>query len=159
MSDSHTRPESLAWFDTFFGLRDFMYFIKQLGRLSTNSTISLEKIIHALERNFNGVEEADLHELLSFWLRALGVERVRSISDLRNPFDLLCENMAEQGQGAVPIARYKLIIDTTLDDSVLRMLHSQGHLKPLSRNLWRARADSIPRKDAQNAALNEHARR
>ncbi|KAL1518601.1 hypothetical protein AB1Y20_002889 [Prymnesium parvum] len=128
MSETEARPESLAWFDTFFGLRDFMYFVKQLGRLSKESFISLEKIIHALERNFNGVEEADLHQLLSFWLQALGAERRRSISDLRNPLDLLRENLAEQGKGATPIARYKLIIDTTLDDSVLRMLHNQGHL-------------------------------
>jgi hypothetical protein len=128
MSDSEARPESLAWFDSFFGLRDFMHFVKQLSWLSKSSNISLEKIIHALERHFNGVEAADLHQVLAFWLRAMGDERSRPMTDLRNPLDLLRENLLEQHQGASPVTRNKLIIDTTSDDSILRMLRSRGCL-------------------------------
>ena len=122
------REVELSWFNTFFGLRDFMHFIKLLARLSTDSTVSLEKIVHALERNMSGEEEAKLQGLINFWRRRLGVVSDLGTSELRNPFTLLRESLAEQAQSERPISRYKLLIDTTVDDSILRLLHARRDL-------------------------------
>ena len=60
-------------FVTFFGLRDFMHFIKLLGRLARDDqsglpTISRDKIEEALERNMNGVEPHKLAELIGYFM-------------------------------------------------------------------------------------------
>ena len=112
--------ERLGWFNTFFGLRDFMHFIKLLARQAEGSVVSVEKIVKALERNMNGVDEKDLKLLLSFWRSRL---QASPSSTLRNPFDLLRESLLEQAQ-----TRHKLLIDTTNDDSILRVLHERGDL-------------------------------
>ena len=113
-------PEKLGWFNTFFGLRDFMHFIKLLARQAKDSAVSVEKIVKALERNMNGVGEKELRDLLSFWRSRLGASRS---STLRNPFELLTDSLLEQAQ-----TRHKLLIDTTNDDSVLRVLYERGDL-------------------------------
>ena len=148
-------PE-LTWFNTFFGLRDFMHFIKLLARSSAGVTVSLrrirvtvplaslqpishlpyltiypqvslEKIVSALQRNMNGVPPSELQALISFWRSRLGAGPV-ALSDLRNPFGVLRESLTEQAQSERPISRYKLLIDTTVDDSILRVLRARHDL-------------------------------
>ena len=133
MSDTVSAEHGLGWFNTFFGLRDFMQFVKLLSRLSKDSLLGLEHILHALERNMNGVDAARLQKLLLYWLEALGVEEVAahalvgadSRPTLRNPFLLMRESLAEQALSDTPISRYKLLIDTTSDESILRRLMQQ----------------------------------
>jgi hypothetical protein len=117
-------------FVTFFGLRDFMHFIKLLGRLAKEDckdpTVSRDKIVKALERNMNGVEPMKLRELLNYFLMPLSEANPSDVLPalvLSNPLDLMCKSLAEQAKAAAPINRYKLVIDTTADDSVLRALH------------------------------------
>ena len=44
---------------------------------------------------------------------------------LRNPLDLMLASLNEQTDDqAAPVSRYKLVIDTTADDSILRALQS-----------------------------------
>eukprot|EP00966_Prymnesium_polylepis_P238280 5511058-Prymnesium_polylepis.2 len=92
------------WFNTFFGLRDFMHFVKLLARLSGDSAISLEHILHALERNMNGVDPEKMQQLLRHWISNLDLDEAQACqlvgaegqSQLRNPFLLLRESLAEQ---------------------------------------------------------------
>jgi len=126
--DLMREERELAWFNTFFGLRDFMHVIRLLARLSSGSTISLGTIVHALERNMSGVEEADQLQLINFWRRRLGAGDKLRMAELRNPYTLLRESLSEQAQAERPISRYKLLIDTTADDSILRLLHARRDL-------------------------------
>lgn len=122
-----------ADFASLFGLRDFMHFVKLLGRLAladADRTVSREKIVEALERNMNGVEPARLQELLRYFLAPYPVASEAAPAEaprtLRNPLDLMLASLNElQAEGAAPLSRYKLIIDTTADDSILRALQSQ----------------------------------
>lgn len=116
-----------------FGLRDFMHFIKLLGRLALTDarspTISREKIVEALERNMNGIEPDRLRELLEYFLAPFsgGDGSVSALQKrtLRNPLDLMLASLNEQTDDqAAPVSRYKLVIDTTADDSILRALQS-----------------------------------
>lgn len=136
MSDTISTEHDLGWFNTFFGLRDFMQFLKLLLRLSKDSILGLEHILHALERNMNGVDATRLQHLLLYWLDALGVNEaaarelvgVNCLPTLRNPFRLMRESLAEQALSDTPISRYKLLIDTTSDESILRRLQSRRDL-------------------------------
>ena len=123
----HEAVEKLEWYNTFFGLRDFMHFIKLLARQSVGSSVSLEKLVLTLERNMNGVEREQLQELISFWRGRLGMGPV-TVPELRNSFALLRESLAEQSRSERPISRYKLLIDTTIDDSILRVLRARHDL-------------------------------
>ena len=115
-----------------FGLRDFMHFIKLLGRLALadarSPTVSREKIVEALERNMNGVEPDRLRELLEYFLAPFpvvgdGPAAALQKRTLRNPLDLMLASLNEQSDDqAAPVSRYKLVIDTTADDSILRAL-------------------------------------
>ena len=117
-----------------FGLRDFMHFIKLLGRLALTDegspTISREKIVEALERNMNGVEPDQLRELLEYFLAPFlvvgdGSAVALQKRTLRNPLDMMLASLNEQtNDQAAPVSRYKLVIDTTADDSILRALQS-----------------------------------
>jgi hypothetical protein len=112
----HERPPED--FMLHFGLRDFMHFIKLLGRLAKddNGNLSTKKVAQALQRSMNGVEPDKVAELLAFFMSPLRA----SEACLRNPLDLMCETLAEQARAASPIGRYPLVIDTSADDSVLR---------------------------------------
>lgn len=139
MSDTISTEHGLGWFNTFFGLRDFMQFVKLLSRLSKDSILGLEHILHALERNMNGVDATRLQHLLLYWLDALGVSEeaarelvgANCLPTLRNPFRLMRESLAEQALSDTPISRYKLLIDTTSDESILRRLQSRRDLDTL----------------------------
>ena len=113
-----------------------MHFIKLLGRLARTDArkpmISRDKIVEALERNMNGIEPDRLRELLEYFLAPFPVVGDGSASKkqkrkltLRNPLDLMQASLSEQTDDqAAPISRYKLVIDTTADDSILRTLQS-----------------------------------
>ncbi|KAJ1392836.1 hypothetical protein B484DRAFT_484496, partial [Ochromonadaceae sp. CCMP2298] len=130
-----------ADFASFFGLRDFMHFVKLLGRLAHNGegqgqgharpTITCEKLVEALQRNFNGVENKNLRELMDYFMEpfcSLGLPSLQSLRhsplQLHNPLELMRRSLAEQVRSAAPISRYILVVDTTTDDSILRGLQS-----------------------------------
>ena len=114
-------------FVTFFGLRDFMHFIKLLGRLaradsSGRPTITRAKIEEALERNMNGVVPEDLTELIHYFMFPFPEGQLGPPASLRNPLLLMHDSIDEQAGAPTPISRYKMVIDTTADDSILRAL-------------------------------------
>jgi hypothetical protein len=57
--------KKLSWFNTFFGLRDFIHFLKAIRSRSTFETmkmsVSVQALIRAVERNFNGVSPTYHH--------------------------------------------------------------------------------------------------
>lgn len=116
-------------FVTFFGLRDFMHFVKLLHRLARYNRFKITRsmIVEALSRNFNGVDPSHLREIVEYFMIPFpNSECKSSIGEnsivLRNPFYLLKDSLGECTAGAGPVNRYKMIIDTTLDDSILRAL-------------------------------------
>lgn len=125
-----------AEFATMFGLRDVIHFFKLLRRLAladaTSPTITRDKIVHSLERNMNGVESSRLRELLDYFMapydRAAIVHssaeaKRRPPRILRNPLDLMLASLREPSSTTEPpLSRYKLVVDTTIDDSILRAL-------------------------------------
>jgi hypothetical protein len=111
-----------------------MNYIKLLAKLvPPGANVSLETIVHALERNMNGVEEELLHALVTYWRQQLGAGPV-SIDSLRNSFDLFRQSLLDQTDSARPESRYKMLIDTTADDSILRVLRLRKHLDVCGRS-------------------------
>jgi hypothetical protein len=104
-----------------------MHFIKLLARLAKGTTVSFASIQLALERNFNGRECGDVQRLVEFWLSSL--EPAIKLHPFRNPLDLLLDSLQEQPQSGEPISRYKLLIETTNDDSILRLLQERRILQ------------------------------
>jgi hypothetical protein len=135
MDEQKRLPE----FVSFFGLRDFMHWIKLLGRSAAldRGNVSSRKLWDSLQRNMNGTEPAQLKELLDYFLGPFYDVRELLNLELTNPLDLMIESLREQGSATAPLGRYKLVIDTTRDDSILRalpaMLNSED--KPLAKIL------------------------
>uniref|UniRef100_A0A1X7VIM8 Uncharacterized protein n=1 Tax=Amphimedon queenslandica TaxID=400682 RepID=A0A1X7VIM8_AMPQE len=115
---------SIPDFSSFFGLRDFIHFFTYL---SSDQQISPESVVKALEQNFSGTEHFD--EILCAFLENIGskpnkVQRRSLVDILRSSFvqepqDLLSENKM----------RYKLLIDSSEDQSLIRLLFTFGILK------------------------------
>lgn len=110
-----------------FGLRDFMHFIKLLGRLAKvdGGIISSEKIVKALQRSMNGATREKVTEVVNFFMEPFITSSSSSFRtmkplNLSNPLDLMNESLIEQADASSPIGRYPLVIDTTADDSVIR---------------------------------------
>ena len=78
----------------------------------------------------NGSDPAQLHVLLDYFLAPFpdldpilsSCTDCSTTRTLRNPVDLMLSSLREQSGQAAPISRYKLVIDTTADDSILRTL-------------------------------------
>jgi len=131
---------------TFFGLRDYIYFLKALRKSSvTESTrlcTSMKNIVGALERNFNGVTAAELRQVASCFLEPFASlpsisSSVASDNELfRHPMAVLKDALAPCAAtslgGEMDRPRFKLIIDCTEDDSILRLL-SKGKVAEVSK--------------------------
>ena len=128
-----------AWFKQFYGLRDFIHALKLLRRLSRDTAVSLEITVHALERNFNGTTNSDEDPRYRLVLeRFLGgifgrdvAERVVAQDYLRQTVDVLRSALGDTSTGDDSsmdqnAPRYKLIIDESDDDSMLRLLQQHG---------------------------------
>ena len=141
----------------FFGLRDFIHFVNYLRR-HCSDIIHPQKVMEALERNFNGTDEfsticdqfltkvwlwhllsshlstqcKQLLCLISLFVYIHHFQVGSSLKDVtcRNPLDILKDSLAEHPQDSYAIneVRYKLIIDPSEDDSTLRLLFQFGVL-------------------------------
>ena len=112
-------------FSRFYGLRDFMHFIKYLSRKASNGKITPQLVSNGVERNFNGSDE--FNKIIKCFLKSVG----SSVSDTspRGTITVLKESLDDH----VPAnkeneARYLLIIDPSEDDSVVRLLFSTNLL-------------------------------
>lgn len=94
---------------------------------------SSESIVHAVERNFNGVTCETLREIALIFLvnltrkpRPMLISRL--IQSLRDPLDVIRQSLGveERNRDHLTRGRYKLLIDKTGDDSIIRILASIG---------------------------------
>ena len=116
-------------FARFFGLRDFIQFVNYMRhQRDKNQDLTFQTtVIHALERNFNGSENFD--EICSKFLHSIG--HVGNVQH-RAILDILRDSLKDRPQAKQVLgeneARYKLIIDPSEDDSLVRFLFSFGIL-------------------------------
>ena len=116
-------------FSSFFGLRDFMQFVSYIQRnFGREKVISTQLLLHALERNFNGSEFFD--RICKRFFGANGTP-LNVVNKYQRPIlDILMESLKEKplnncGQDLTENeVRYKLIIDPSEDDSLVRVLFS-----------------------------------
>jgi hypothetical protein len=128
--------------DTWFGLRDYVYFLACLKdrcrRESTRVHFSLESYAYSIERNFGGVTAKIMSRIGSVFLAALSSSGVpfqnKNPSLLfRTPLEVIVESLSpipSVAPGAYR-PRYKLIIDSTEDASILRLLR-MGRIADIS---------------------------
>jgi len=138
----------LAWFDTFFGLRDLIHFLKALsskGKFEAMKMyISFHDIVSAIERNFNGVARQDIRLITEYFVRPLIRSEVKWSTSLlagafRDPVDVIRDAL----QSSTEISnlsnrtRFKLIIDCSGDDSILRLLNIGGVVNLSKRSMFK----------------------
>ena len=114
-------------FARFFGLRDFIQFVNYLRRKRDDKPdLTPQVVMHALERNFNGSE--DFETICSEFLGS-NLSKVQC----RGILDILRDSLEDRPQAEQDFSenevRYKLIIDPSEDDSLVRLLFSFGILK------------------------------
>jgi hypothetical protein len=127
-----------AWFENCFGLRDFIHALKLLRRLSTTElgfTTSIGFVVQALERNFNGVEQPHFEAIVRAFVFDLcgNEEFAQQVIDkaLRHTVDIVRDALCDcgdnlEGRMDQNCPRYKLIIDESSDDSMIRLLQNHG---------------------------------
>jgi hypothetical protein len=137
----------LCQLHTFFGLRDFIYFLKavRLGSKSESTRLhtSVQAIIYAIERNFNGVTAEELRQVSVCFLKWLFMSQSKDTgmleSSFRDPMMVLKDALspATSYVGQVNRPRFKLIIDCTEDDSILRLLSIGEVAEVTKRSLYK----------------------
>ena len=127
-----TLMEENISFATFFGLRDFIHFVNYLRRnKDMGKVLSSEIIMRALERNFNGCKAPLFEVVCRRFFEAIGVslEQVQGHGMLDIIRDSLKDRPQDQQDITENEVRYKLIIDPSEDDSLVRQLFSFGVIK------------------------------
>ena len=106
--------------------------------------ISMKDIVFAIERNFNGVAPSDIRLITEFFLRPLIASKVTWSLDLldgafRDPVHVIREALqSSSGVSSLSnISRFKLIIDCTGDDSILRLLSIGGIVDVSKRSMFK----------------------
>lgn len=135
---------------TFFGLRDYIYFLKAVRLESrTESTrlyTSVKTLVAAIERNFNGVTAEELRQVSACFLKPFATLPLMLSSEsleatFRHPLivlkDALTASAASKGGGELDRPRFKLIIDCTEDDSILRLLSKGDVAEVTERSLYK----------------------
>ena len=130
-------PAELKWW---FGLRDLFHLMRFLRRQQTDSLeikITPEMLMRGLERNFNGLPElfgvvvetfgdamsvAGLPEYGNNSLRGLARRKLEVVSDSLNDNNRASEGAARNLNDMW--VRFKLLVDTTADGTLLGLLHS-----------------------------------
>ncbi len=143
--------------ETFFGLRDFIFFLKYLRCTCRDSkevdemkfVLSPENIIHGLERNFNGVSERTFLSLASMFLSFFPGDMERNVSNfVRQPIDVISDALKDSKMGT-GLKRYTLLIDDSEDDSIVRLLRHEGLIDTSKKCLFKL--SKMP----ENARLEE----
>ena len=119
-------------FSSFFGLRDFIQFVNYLRRKrDEKNPLSAKLVMQALERNFNGFEEFE--SICRKFLQVIpGGVRLEDVPQ-RRILEVLRDSMQDRPQAMQDLTenevRYKLLIDPSEDDSLVRLLFSFGVLE------------------------------
>ena len=115
-------------FSLLFGLRDFIQFVNYLRKKKkdNHAMLSSQLVMHALERNFNGTNEFEA--VCEKFLHAIGSQL--EYVNQRGILEVLRDSMQDKPRAVDDLTenaiRYKLIIDPSADDSLLRILFSIG---------------------------------
>ena len=125
-------------FENFFGLRDFIYFLKSINERSQyvgqNIKITVEAVIRSLERNFNGKCRDDFEKLVHIFLLECS-EKAHAPCNLetllRMPLEVVSEALSASN------ARYTLIIDESKDDAIMRILNNERLLSTSKKSLFK----------------------
>ena len=112
-------------FSHFFGLRDFIHFVNYLRRKQDKSIpLSLKVVVQAVERNFNGFDVSD------HFSKFFEVLEPHQKVDQRHVLEVIQDSLKDHPQDwAENEVRYKLLIDPSEDDSLVRLLFSFDVLK------------------------------
>ena len=139
--------KKLSWFSTFFGLRDFIHFLKAIrfrSRFKTmKMTVSVQSFVRAVERNFNGVSLDNLRVITEAFLKPLVEHRMdwsRNLLDgaFRDPLQVIQDALSSNNASSLSNrTRFKLIIDCTDDDSILRLLNSDRVVDISKRSMFK----------------------
>ena len=119
-------------FAKFFGLRDFIHFVNYLRRKKDQGfPLNPDIVMQALERNFNGCEPAEFEKIYKQFFKAINApsEHVQSRGILEIVRDSLQDRPQDQQDITENEVRYKLIIDPSEDDSLVRLLFAFGVLE------------------------------
>ena len=111
-------------FSSFFGLRDFIHFVNYLRRKrDEKNALSQKLVMEALERNFNFKKFEDICRR---FLAVMGAEDI--LHHKRHILTVLQDSMQDRPQAVQDLSenevRYKLLIDPSEDDSLVRLLFS-----------------------------------
>lgn len=127
-TDFLQNDDEFKWFETFFGLRDFVHFLKAVYRASTvnESTLhtSVAIIVEALERNLNGIDREQFKALVQKFLASLNIQNDATL--LRDTLHVVQEALTPSVGDFQYRPRYKLIIDESEDDSIMRLFSSKA---------------------------------
>ena len=122
-----------ASFSSLFGLRDFIQFVNYFRRKrDEGQTISPQLLLQALERNFNGSKDFEeiCRKFLQGYLQDIGLQYEDVWHHRRQVLEVLQESMRDRPQSSQDLTenevRYKLLIDSSEDDSLARLLFSSG---------------------------------
>lgn len=138
--DLMKNTDCFNFFVDFFGLRDFIHFLKFLRRSAPPVTDSILHIteqvfLNALERNFNGIDKEKFANMCAFFLaKSLSsCDQIKPTLEtyLRDPMEVIHNALSEEHAKNISrynLPRYKMIIDHTNDDSVTRLLQIAGVL-------------------------------
>ena len=114
-------------FRKFFGLRDFIHFISYIRRHC--GELTPERVLNALERNFNGLEQDNFRSIAETFLKQMNCSLPLNSLKQRNTIEVLRESLADvslaqsrENEDIEAEVRYKLVIDTSDDDSMVRLL-------------------------------------
>ena len=118
-------------FAKFFGLRDFIHFVNYLRRKKDlGQVLSPQIVMQALERNFNGCEPEEFEKICKRFFKAIDAspERVQKRGILEIVRDSLHDGPQCHQDITENKVRYKLIIDPSEDNSLVRLLFAFGIL-------------------------------
>lgn len=121
-------------FSSFFGLRDFIQFLNYLRRKQDQKIrLTPQLVMQALERNFNGHDQFDNISKRFLCAFDKNMQPPENFPKKRHILGVLQESMQDSPSSSLDLAenevRYKLIIDPSEDDSVVRLLFSFGILE------------------------------
>jgi hypothetical protein len=130
-------------FGTWFGLRDFVYFLRYLREQSqiagTRIILPIAVIVGAIERNFNGVCHVEFLDVTKCFLAKISPAAVSTHrQSFRHPIMVLKDALATTGHSNVATRpRFKMIIDGTEDDSTLRLLRAGNVVNVTGKSLFK----------------------
>jgi hypothetical protein len=122
-----TRKE-FNWFPLFFGLRDFIFFLKAVNERSKISYLlfetSIQIMVQALQRNFNGCKTEHFMTLAEILLTRLLCSNMSWQQAVQRyscrPYTAIIDALSSS-ESAIS-SRYKLILDESSDDAAIRLL-------------------------------------